>query len=362
MKKFFAMILLSLASLCAVASPFETIKTVEIDGFSYELDMETRNLARLKSVPYGEKVVVVPDGVVYNGNEYKVVTTCRDFLKEGYSYIKELVLPSSLESLGTASFWNLQLENLIIPGSINNIPNMCFCFMKQLEDLTIESGVERIGDAAFSLIGGTVHIPATVKEFGIWSMRRIGGEIDYDFRNAEIIGGSAFNDSPLTRVEFSNGVHIGVNSFSNSVNLTEIVLPEEFTVDHGGAFSNCPNLTSVVVKATTPPECGYNYAGDNNDGYVIDTEVSRDCVLYVPQGCSKAYRDSKAWANFKRIEESDVAALDAVASGNSGVYEVWNLSGMAVASGCSREEAVAGLAPGVYILRHNGEAEKILLR
>lgn len=362
MRKFLAAILLGVASLCAFATPFDTIRTVEIDGFTYELDMETRNLARIKSVPYGEKALTVPDKVIYNGNAYKVVTTCRDFLREGYGYIKELALPSSLEYLGTTSFWNLQLENLIIPGSIKNIPNMCFCFMKQMEELTIEPGVERIGDAAVTFINGTVHIPATVKEFGIWSVRRIGGEIDYDFRNAEIIGGSAFNDSPLTRVEFSNGVHIGVNSFSNSTNLTEIVLPEEFTVDNGGAFSNCPNLTSVVVKATTPPECGYNYAGDNNDGYVIDTEVSRDCVLYVPQGCAKAYRDSKAWANFKRIEESDVAGLDAVASGDSGVYEVWDLSGMAVASAYSREEAVVGLENGVYILRHNGEVEKILVR
>ena len=48
MKEFFAMILLGAASLCAFATPFDTIRTVEIDGFTYELDMETRNLARVK--------------------------------------------------------------------------------------------------------------------------------------------------------------------------------------------------------------------------------------------------------------------------------------------------------------------------
>jgi len=91
---------------------------------------------------------------------------------------------------------------------------------------------------------------------------------------------------------------------------------------------------------------------------VVDTEIGTDCALYVPKGSAEAYRNSESWSNFKKIVETDFTGIENTETDNNSVYEVWSVSGRYVSVGLSETEALTGIAPGIYIIRHNGKVEK----
>lgn len=91
---------------------------------------------------------------------------------------------------------------------------------------------------------------------------------------------------------------------------------------------------------------------------VIDTEIGADCALYVPKGSAEAYRNSESWSNFKKIVETDFTGIENTETDYEGVYEIWNISGRCVYVGISEKEALTEIAPGIYIIRHNGKVEK----
>lgn len=65
---------------------------------------------------------------------------------------------------------------------------------------------------------------------------------------------SAFDD---TAIIINSGVtSIGQNAFlTNSNSLSSITIPSSVTVIDNGAFRDCTNLKSVIVKSTVPPAC-----------------------------------------------------------------------------------------------------------
>ena len=78
----------------------------------------------------------------------------------------------------------------------------------------------------------------------------------------------------------------------------------------------------------------------------------------MPKGSGQAYRNSDSWKNFKNIVETDFAGLNSVETTEEEGYQVWNLSGVYVSYGLSLNEALNGIAPGVYIIRHNGQSRE----
>lgn len=137
--------------------------------------------------------------------------------------------------------------------------------------------------------------------------------------NVTKISENAFIGARITGLIVPSSVRdIGYGAFAGS-SLTEITLPDSNTNVPQAAFQGCTGLVTVRLGAGT--QYIGNYAFDNTalkDLYVgapvppfVDENaffnrggsVTGSCVLHVPEGYGKLYRNHAAWGLFERIEE-----------------------------------------------------------
>ena len=144
------------------------VSEFEVDGFKYKV-LENKDVA-LVGNGYDVSEISVPAKVTYENVDYNV-TTIGDgnavfnstnikkvTLAEGITTIKtrafsngtrEVILPSTLTTLETESFYLTNLDSLIIPDNVEVIPEKCFSSNVQLKKITFGSKVKSIGASAF---------------------------------------------------------------------------------------------------------------------------------------------------------------------------------------------------------------------
>lgn len=88
---------------------------------------------------------------------------------------------------------------------------------------------------------------------------------------------------------------IGQAAFSSIGRLKSFVLPESLKTVETTALNFY--VDKLFCLTETPPE----WEVSGNAGYVLGPK-SEGCTLYVPYGCSEAYKESEKWSKFK-IEE-----------------------------------------------------------
>ncbi len=147
-------------------------------------------------------------------------------------YIKGIVLPSTLETIGDLAFeYCYNLTSIIIPDSVTVIGDWAFSDCGSLTEVYLPNSINYIGNSAFnncdSLI--SIHIP----------------------KNVTIIERSAFNDcGSLSHVTISEGVTaIGSCAFYNCNNLISVIIPDSVTAIGNDAFAYCKNLVIVTIPA-----------------------------------------------------------------------------------------------------------------
>ena len=151
----------------------------------------------------------------------------------GRSSLSEIVIPSSVTSIGNSAFSDCSsLSEVVIPSSVTRIGDSVFWYCRTLSDIVIPSSVTRIGDSAFFYCSSLseVVIPSSVTS----------------------IGNSAFsNCSSLSEVVIPSSVtSIGVGAFSNCDSLSKIVIPSSVTRIGNYAFLNCRSLSDIVVPSS----------------------------------------------------------------------------------------------------------------
>ena len=113
-----------------------------------------------------------------------------------------------------------------------------------------------------------------------------------NFKNAEIID--------LSRTSGFNAVESW--NFSR-MNMSSLSLPECVTYLDGYIFSECDNLSSLIIHALTPPEC--------NDKTFEQFPNKEGLTVYVPTESLALYQDAKAWKDFMILPiTSDTHALE----------------------------------------------------
>ena len=209
------------------------------------------------------------------------------------SFIKTIVLPDSMTSVGSYAFWSCSSLTTVIFGSqVNSIGNYSFGWCSSLSSLTIPTSVKSIGTNSFLGCSSLfLNIPNSVISIGEnafnllpnvaysgtatgspWGARCINGYVEGYFvysnetrdslfacssavegnvsisEGVNYIGNYAFRDCLITSISLPTSVTtIGDYAFYGS-SLTSCVIPESIVSIGMYAFSECKTLDSVIIK------------------------------------------------------------------------------------------------------------------
>ncbi len=229
--------------------------------------------------------------------------------------LKSIGLPKNLISLGNQVFYNCRsLEKVVLPDKVETLGREMFMSCDNLKSVTISASVKKIDEGIFcgtavenlvvdsanqyyyadggclldkatkTVWGGTVGfnipddataigdyafyscthftdlvLPANIKEigslaFGKSSIRNI------EMLGVEKIGGSAFSDSDVTDIRFSDTLTaIDYNALTGCAKLTSLNFPASLKTLGNNVFEGCVSLESITVAAGNT-----NFRSENN--------------------------------------------------------------------------------------------------
>ena len=175
------------------------------------------------------------------------------------------------------AFEGTRLKEVVIPGTVSSIGSYAFApYGHSLEQVTIEEGVQTIGENAFAGNDGlkVISIPASVKEIGddaIPDGVRI--ELDPDNPYFRLVDGLLVKADDSTPIAFEYDetqeeivlpaglTEIPDETFKDNTILKRIVIPEGVTRIGSSAFQGCTSLEDVVLPQSLAEICGHAFDG-----------------------------------------------------------------------------------------------------
>ena len=272
--------------------------------------------------------LVIPETVENEGITYNV-TSIGDAAFYQCAGLTSVTIPEGVASIGNVAFHQCtDLTSVTIPGSVTSIGNAAFGFCTRLTSITIPKSVTSIGDQAFYRTGLTsITIPEGVASIGynafsnckaLTAITVATGNPTYDSRNNcnAIVetGTHTLHIGCSTTVIPESVTSIGNKAFSNCTYLTSVTIPEGVTSIGEAAFTSCTYLTSVTIpegvtsigdyafSVCTGIETIISYAATPPacDMYAFE-QVPAEASVYVPCKAVEAYKGDATWSQFTDI-------------------------------------------------------------
>ena len=196
----------------------EELKEAFVDEWGVKYSKDGRKLLAVQGVLNGAYSVKEGTRIICD----RAFSHCR--------YLPEIVIPSSVTSIGYSAFsFCDSLSEIVIPSSVTSIGDSAFSWCRFLSEIVIPSSVTSIGDRAFYLCRSLSEI---VIPFSVTS-----------------IGDSAFYGcDSLSKVVIPSSVtSIGKDAFFRCDSLSEIVIPSSVTSIGDWAFSSCSSLKYISI-------------------------------------------------------------------------------------------------------------------
>ena len=224
------------------------------------------------------------------------------------------VIPSTVQTIVAAAFYGCKLKRLTLPPALTKLGNSSLSGLTQLESITIPATVTEIGPAALS---------------GCRTLKEI------------VIPNSVRN--------------IGMSAFSGCSSLVKVTLGAGCQVLDGGAFSGCNNIRHIWSYIEDPSDIADNDSqlGETQTlGACFTETVTREAVLYVPQGTIEKYQSKRGWRDFASIVEADIAAISTPSSDSNTRAQYYDLNGRRLKSGITnpRQQVANPRHRGIYIV------------
>ena len=190
----------------------------------------------------GASRIEIPEGMtVIDNNAFKNNTK-----------LKEVILPSTLKSIGISAFEGTSLSKIEFPSSLTYIGENAFANIKTLTEVTIPKSVETASHAFY----GDINLKKVIFEDGIVT---IPSGVLYNTGLEEIvlpssvktIGSYAFsNNKSLEKIYLLDGVRqIEAGAFSGDSKLSVVELPKSLTEISRDVFSETPSLTHINLPS-----------------------------------------------------------------------------------------------------------------
>lgn len=199
----------------------------------------------------------------------------------GCSNLREVNLQRTVRTLGEGCFRECTgLRKAFLPAGVTALPRYIFSWCEKLAEVRMPSGLRDIAAHAFAYCGSLtgIVIPSTVTHIG---------------SNAFSFCGS------LREVSVPDAVtELESYAFSECISLRSARLPGRRDLLGELIFSGCRALERIEEPSTVPPkfDCDSHLFEDN------ESWMYSKCVLYVPGGSVRAYREARGWSCFESIE------------------------------------------------------------
>ncbi len=268
-----------------------------------------------------QEKVVIPDGVItLSGTLFADYSTTTGRL-EFNETVKEIVLPNSLTKMDSAFKGCVNLNNVRIPKSVQEMTAATFGDCKSITEIILPEGLTYVGN---SLCKGCTNLerivlPSTVTE----------------------IRGSAFNHCKnLKEINIPNGVTKIENfAFDSCKSLEKIILPDTLVSVGTMAFWCCEKLSEITIPPSltdiddnafglTP---WFENSRDEN-GLVIVNHVLLDFgfvknnILYIPNGVTAFVCDAP-YMQMPVVIPPSVTDLSKFTYGDGRIHVVYGVPG-----------------------------------
>ena len=287
---------------------------------------------------------------------------------QNLSYVS---LPDNITWIGQMAFDNCyNLQTIDIPESVTMIYEKAFSNCISLKSITLPEGLNIIGSYAFRSCQSmkSITIPGKVTSIGVQAFRNCISLKSVTLPDGiSFLGDNAFYlCSNLDSIVIPKGLKkIKKGMFEGCINLKSVILPESITELERYAFIECYSLSTITIPANvrkigdmafedcrnlTSFYCCVEDPQEIDMGEDVFNRINEECILYVPQGCSQAYRADERWSAFSDIREMGVTQVEPVSRQAAVPVEYYNLSG-------SKQ---SGIQQGINIIRYNdGTVRKV---
>lgn len=215
-------------------------------------------------------------------------------------------IPEGVEIIAEKAFENnTNITGVICPDSLREIRDRAFIGCRNLNNITLNAGLNSIGMEAFlNTDMGCVDLPYTLEEIGLTPFdcemnvhvlnpifSDIGGVL-YDHEEETLILYPRKICSKLIEIPESV-IRIEAYAFENN-SAEEISIPEEIVELEEHLFNGCQKLRTLSIKSTSPESI--EISEEAFKGFEVEK-----CVLRVPFEALTKYKGDKRFKDFKNI-------------------------------------------------------------
>ena len=219
-----------------------------------------------------------------------------------YSNVNKLELPEGLTVINAGAFTRSRLREIVLPGSLRDIPDQCFMDCIDLEKVTLGSEIEYIGREAFarcySLSAFTIPENSSLKVIDDVAFSGCGGITSFaPFENSvTTIGERAFQGTGIQEVKLKEQIKaIDPYAFANSsVETVSIADDSVLEALPMGLFENCGNLHTINIPENIKQIGASCFAGTDLNNVLLHKKIE-----FVEYG---------AFLNCNNLTDIDVAA------------------------------------------------------